>query len=186
MFEKTVSQMDAQIYNCSDGALIEGTLPLHSELLLVGSSAEDAKPARATIEECAYASGDQQQILADIEAHVDIDAIVSDIDELIGLLDKTFNSEKEVNEALMAQKQLLVDKYHDNHHFFYSLMIATMSYLHSILTHFLYYGEQWEERQEGFTRAQEIAISMLKTCRDDFANDPMRIDDTDWDLIKKL
>jgi len=186
MFEKTVSQMDAQIYNCSDGALIEGTLPLHSELLLVGSSAEDAKQARATIEECAYASGDQQQILADIEAHVDIDAIVSDIDELIGLLDKTFNSEKEVNEALMAQKQLLVDKYHDNHHFFYSLMIATMSYLHSILTHFLYYGEQWEERQEGFTRAQEIAISMLKTCRDDFANDPMRIDDTDWDLIKKL
>ncbi len=186
MFEKTVRQMNAQVYNCSDGALIDGTLPLRSELLLISSSASDVKKARQMIEECAYAGGDQQRILADIEANLDTDSITEDMDELIELLDKTFDSEKEVNEALMAQKQLLFDKYHDDHHFFYSLMIATVSYLHSILTHFLYYGETWEERKTGFEKAQEIAIEMLKTCRNDFAEDPMRIDDTDWDMIKKL
>ncbi|NWO02282.1 MAG: motility associated factor glycosyltransferase family protein [Idiomarinaceae bacterium] len=186
MVEKTLQQMDAEIYNCSDGAKIEGALPLRSDLLLISSSADEAQKARKVIEECAYGNGDQQEILAEVESHFDAEAIIKDIDELIELLDKPFTAEEEVNDALLKQEQLLVDKYHDGDHFFYSLMISTISYLHSILTHFLYYGETWEEKQEGFVKAQQLALSMLRTCRDDFAEDPMRLDDTDWDLIKKL
>jgi len=178
--------MSADVYNCSDGAKIEGTIPLRSNLLLVSSKAEEAKKVRKVIEECAYAGGDQQEILTAIESQLDVDAIIRDIDELIKLLDKPFTSEEEVNEVLMKQDQLLVDKYHDGHYFFYSLMISTVSYLHSILTHFLYYGETWEEREKGFAKAQKLALSMLRTCRNDFAADPMRIDNTDWELIKKL
>lgn len=186
MLEKTIQQMSAEVYNCSDGAKIEGTIPLSSDLLLISSSTEEAKKGRKLIEECAYGDGDQEEILTEIEAHFDANAIIADTNELIELLDKSFTSEEEVNEALMRQEQLLVDKYHHGHYFFYSLMISTVSYLHSVLTHFLYYGETWEEREEGFVKAQKLALSMLRTCRDDFAADPMRIDNTDWELIKRL
>lgn len=186
MLEKTIATMTADIYNCSDGALIQGTTPLRSDLLLITSTADQATAARQTIEECVYADGNQATILEQIEANLDVEQIVRDIDEFIAILDQPFDSEAAVNKAFIMQKQLLIDKYHEGHQFFYSLMIATMSYVHAILTHFLYYGEDWDERKNGFEQAKDIALSMFRECRDDFAANPMRIDDTDWELIKKL
>lgn len=187
ILEKTIKRFpEVDFYNCSNGIKIEGTYPLHSDMLLINSSSNEKNIIIKAIEEDVFKGRIESRILDVYNKHFDADKIVESIDKLIEILEVKALSEKQVSNILLEQKQYLTDEYFKGNEFFYSLFIATVSYIHSILVHFLYYGESWEEREKVFSKAQAISIEYLRECRDDFAKDPMRIDDTDWELIKKL
>ncbi|PTC01159.1 hypothetical protein C9975_03555 [Thalassospira xiamenensis] len=174
------------VYNCSNGARIEGTTPLRSDLVLLSTPVEQVRKNRDLIENHLFSADCARRFIDYFDQHTMPKDVSGMFDDFFELFEVELNSQQDVLDMMQRQKQFLMDCYFAERTLIYGLFVASVNYSHAVLIRFLYCGSNWEESQEPFFEALAKVKEYLNECAEDFCNDPDRIDDTDWDLLRDL
>jgi hypothetical protein len=137
---RTSRAVGVSCFNCSDGAKIEGTIPLRSEDIIIDSTSVNKDEVCNYIRDELFISPDAD---FDLEKYLDFEGFEKLCDTMIDILNEPVSNRTEAFEQIMKQIRLLISlkETQFSHHFM--VLEGEALYLNSIIINMLYnYGDE--------------------------------------------
>ncbi|SEA44544.1 6-hydroxymethylpterin diphosphokinase MptE-like protein [Alkalimonas amylolytica] len=167
---------DLEVYNCSDGARIEGARPLQPANILLSHMKLDKRKVMADfLEQSSYSS------FADLAQPVwqrfNFTALERGIDEWVCLLEEPVATAEQAL-AFIDKQWLLLRKFGgDQYNLLYLMMLGSTNYISAVLTKLsVSIDEEHKDLLDAFHDVQHIWIDYLKSVKADMLNDPLACD----------
>lgn len=151
------------VYNCSDGAKIENTLPLHIEDLLLTNNLPNKNEFLNYIKNETFIRRDFDA--EEYERWLAIPEFENICDGLIRFVDKEFTSRAEIATALKLQVRFLYSYGYTKYRHIFFLLDGSLTYVHSIFRMMLYQFEDEEQTVELLNGAFKIFIEYMSEAK---------------------
>ena len=125
---------DQTFYNCSDGAKIQGALPLKTQDILIVVNKEQKQHALNKIKSEVFSSNHIEKFIVNYEHKFSHDQLVKELNVFERLLDQEIFTEKEVNKIINRQKEILFSSYKNGRSLLFYYLYGTVNYANAVLT----------------------------------------------------
>ncbi|WP_143871752.1 6-hydroxymethylpterin diphosphokinase MptE-like protein [Catenovulum sediminis] len=140
ILEQTLAQRKVDCFNCSDGALIVGSVPLEAELVLLLLDSKYKKDCLLHIRfnafsnsKCSGYDGKYQHKYSELILKMEIDALLAKSSDSSGIPD--------VDELIRFHKELLFSSYSRGQSLLFYYLYGTVNYMNSVLLKAMYSSE---------------------------------------------
>ena len=151
------------VYNCSDGAKIENTFPLHIEDMLLANNLPNKNEFLDYIKNETFIRRDFDA--EEYEQWLAIPEFEKICDGLIRFVDKEFTSRAEIATALKLQVRFLYSYGYTKYRHIFFLLDGSLTYVHSIFRMMLYQFEDEEQTVELLNGAFKIFIEYMSEAK---------------------
>ncbi len=157
VIEDTIRQAQTTtIYNCSDGAKIEGSQPLPLDNILIVTSEDAKKESLFQIKNSAFTALDGQKYLSDFEGTFNNSVLINQLSVFEKLINQEIESFHAAEELIKKQKELLFYSYKKGDSLLFYYFYGTINYTNSVFSKILYASLDHEEVPESFIDALEM------------------------------
>ncbi len=125
---------DQAFFNCSDGAKIEGTLPIRPDDLLIVSTDEQKQHTLTTLKTQVFSTKGIGKYVERFEKMYSQDLLMKELEAFETLLEKDINSQKDVDHIINKQKEMLFDSYQQGHSLLFYYLYGTVNYANAMFT----------------------------------------------------
>ncbi|WP_339898143.1 6-hydroxymethylpterin diphosphokinase MptE-like protein [Paraglaciecola polaris] len=125
-------------YNCSDGARIKGTIPLHLDDLFIVATTDDKINALQQMRSAAYSTEFNSNFIEKYEKQFSHDLLVTELDAILKILEKDISCQGDVKKIINEQQKTLLSSYSKGHSLLFYYLYGTMNYANAILSKLLY------------------------------------------------
>ncbi|MEP0177521.1 MAG: 6-hydroxymethylpterin diphosphokinase MptE-like protein [Paraglaciecola sp.] len=163
----TAAKPKAQsFYNCSDGAKIQGTLPIRPDDLLIVATTEQKQQALDVLKGEVFSSNGLDNYAQRFEEHFSNELLIKEIGEFEDLLEKEVTCAEDVQFIINKQKEMLFTSYKTGKSLLFYYLYGTVNYANAVLTK-LHYETSSNELAlpKGIEQAKERwleALSIIK------------------------
>ncbi|GAC34378.1 6-hydroxymethylpterin diphosphokinase MptE-like protein [Paraglaciecola polaris] len=124
-------------YNCSDGARIRGTTPLHLDNLFIVATKDDKINALQQMKSAAYSTEFNSNFIEKYEKQFSHELLLEQVQQLQELVEGHLSTPDDINKLINAQKKLLFDSYQTGRSLLFYYMYGTVNYANAVLTKLL-------------------------------------------------
>jgi hypothetical protein len=175
-----------EVFNCSNGALIRGTMPLHHEYILSESNKELKQQALTALQKTCIDQTMATRLQQHCAATYSHEEFRAELDKLYDMLSKPVDNLADLYQWIESQQNLIVVSAKRGRSLLYHLLSAELHTLHAILVK-SYFTEQNE--QAGLAHVHEVIALwqelMLPEVEDYLAN-PLGTENTEWAHVGKV
>ncbi|WP_432453518.1 motility associated factor glycosyltransferase family protein [Agarivorans sp. QJM3NY_29] len=171
ILSKAISEFpDAEIYNTSNGAFIEGTTALQLDQVLLLNENIDKVAMIQNIKAEAY-NADTKKIVNKFDQHYKFDNFERQCNEFLSLIDADVESWEEALDFLDKQVDFVKKSSLDVHSLFYYLLRGSCSFCLTYLTHLAYFSDDEALCMQKFEEGKDIWREYVAAARDKVMND---------------
>jgi hypothetical protein len=123
-----------EFYNCSDGAKIQGTLPLRPEALLIVATDVHKSQAIKKLKTRIFSSEGISRYADRFENQYLIDLLIEELRTFESLLDQDMSTKEDVQRVITKQKEMLFGSYKKGNSLLFYYLYGTVNYANAILT----------------------------------------------------
>ncbi|WP_342804678.1 6-hydroxymethylpterin diphosphokinase MptE-like protein [Alteromonas sp. M12] len=120
-------------YNCSDGAKIHNTTPLHIEELLIIATEEQKQTALKHIREKAFSTDHIEGFTEKFESTFLQSNLIREITAMEKLLSQEMDTQEQVNQIIAQQKAMLFHSYRSGKSLLFYYLYGTVNYANALL-----------------------------------------------------
>ncbi|GDY27931.1 hypothetical protein AHAT_38210 [Agarivorans sp. Toyoura001] len=183
---------DAEVYNTSNGALIEGATPLPIEQVLLLGEDLDKTAFKQRIKSEAY-NNQTAQIVEKFDNTYLAEHLERHCNELLEIINEEANSWEDVLSILDRQVYLVKTSAADPHSLFFYLMRGSASFCLTYLTRLAYSSEDEDLCMQRFNEGKAIWVEYITEMRDkalnnfgEFDQTPRPVPDNDFNSMPAL
>lgn len=139
IIEQVTSKKPKQqtFYNCSDGAKISGTNPLHIENLLIVSSVTQKQQALTQLKSIVFSTEQSKYFTRQYEAKFSHTILIKEIGTIEQLLEQEITTTESAHYLINKQKEMLFASYQNGRSLLFYYLYGTMNYANAVLTKLL-------------------------------------------------
>ncbi|MFA3790604.1 6-hydroxymethylpterin diphosphokinase MptE-like protein [Aliiglaciecola sp. SL4] len=145
---------DQTFYNCSDGAKINGALPIRLDNLLIVSTNEQKEQAISSLMTHVFSAKDTDKYIERFEQVYSQGLLIEELETLETLLEKEASSQEDVYRIINKQKEMLFSSYKQGHSLLFYYMYGTMNYANAVLIKLL-------ESPQSINKVQKLFLATL-------------------------
>lgn len=125
---------DQSFYNCSDGAKIQGTLPLRPNELLIVATETTKQQALEKLAGTIFSNGKLENYQKKFEAIYSHSVLMQELDAFESLLNQDVTDSKDVSHVINLQKEMLFTSYKNGNSLLFYYMYGTVNFANAVLT----------------------------------------------------
>jgi len=171
-----------EFYNCSDGAKIQGALPIRPDELLIVATEFQKSQAIEKLNSTVFSSNGLVDYVENFENMFSKELLIKELDAFETLLEKKLNSKDDVENIINKQKELLFASYKDGKSLLFYYLYGTVNYANAVLTKTLYSQTSHsftplffnKIRKKWVRTFHEISSIITQTHMDDFDTSSFR------------
>jgi hypothetical protein len=174
-------------YNCSDGAKIQGTLPIKLDELLIVATKPQKTQAIEKLKTKIFSSKLTANYTEKFEKQFSYDLLIEELSAFETLLEKEVNNKDDAEKIITKQKEMLFASYKNGKSLLFYYLYGTVNYANAVLTK-LHYKTSSNELAlpKGFKQAQEKWLGALSQIKQVIsAKEPEDFDVSSFRLIKR-
>jgi hypothetical protein len=123
-----------EFYNCSDGARIQGALPLRPDELLIVVTANQKTQIVKKLKTLIFSTKQLDNYVEKFEKHYSQDLLIEELNAFETLLEKKLTSKDDVEIVINKQKELLFASYKNGKSLLFYYLYGTVNYANAVLT----------------------------------------------------
>ncbi|MEP4891703.1 MAG: 6-hydroxymethylpterin diphosphokinase MptE-like protein [Aliiglaciecola sp.] len=121
-------------YNCSDGAKIQGTIPVETDNLLIVSSIEQKQQLIKSLKEGVFSTNGLETFVQKFEKQYSHSLLIKELSDLETLVEQDISTPEKVNQLINKQKELLFRSYKNGKSLLFYYLYGTVNYANAVLT----------------------------------------------------
>ncbi|MFT6896386.1 MAG: hypothetical protein ACJA13_000787 [Paraglaciecola sp.] len=121
-------------YNCSDGAKISGTNPLHIDDLLIVSSPSQKKHVIEHLKSAIFSTQFSSNFIERYETKFSHSLLMNELCDFARLLEQEITTIEQANQIVDKQKKILFTSYQNGKSLLFYYLYGTMNYANAVLT----------------------------------------------------
>lgn len=126
-------QKTQTFYNCSDGAKINGAIPLNTEDLLIVTGVKQKKSAIMRIKHGAFSSEHIEEFIDKYEEIFSHSILIDEIESFQNLVVNKIETNPEISRIIDQQKELLFKSYKKGNSLLFYYLYGTVNYVNALL-----------------------------------------------------
>lgn len=123
-----------EFYNCSDGAKIQGTLPIKLHELLIVATEPQKIQTIEKLKTIIFSSKYITNYAEKFENQFSYDLLLNELDAFETLLEQEINSKEDLNNIINRQKEMLFASYKKGNSLLFYYLYGTVNYANAVLT----------------------------------------------------
>lgn len=179
-------QPHQEVYNCSDGMFITGTMPLKPDLIMLEPGLVSPADTYRELSEQVFSNALAKRIQDAFDERYTRQNLVSEFKALLRVTKRAVTDEDSALEVIRQQQSVISLSFHAHQSLLFPLFASEMHLTHATLTRFLYAGESPEQGVEIFKEGLAEWQRTLEFLCADYLFDPMRPDETKWRMRGRL
>lgn len=128
---------EQEFYNCSDGAKIQGALPLRPDELLIVVTADQKTQIVKKLKTLIFSTKQLDNYVEKFEKHYSQDLLIEELNAFETLLEKKLTSKDDVEIVINKQKEMLFASYKNGKSLLFYYLYGTVNYANAVLTKLL-------------------------------------------------
>jgi hypothetical protein len=176
-----------EFYNCSDGAKIQGTLPIRPEELLIVATEGQKEDAIKKLNTIIFSTKDLDSYVEKFENMFSQELLIEELGAFETLLEKEVTSKDDAEKLITKQKEMLFASYKNGRSLLFYYLYGTVNYANAVLTK-LHYKTLSSELAlpKGFEQAKEKWSETLSQIKQVIsAKQPEDFDVSSFNLVKR-
>ncbi|MFT6835917.1 MAG: hypothetical protein ACJA0H_001957 [Francisellaceae bacterium] len=125
---------EQEFYNCSDGAKIQGALPLRLDELLIVVTANQKTQIVKKLKTLIFSTKQLVNYVEKFEKHYSQDLLIEELNAFETLLEKDVTSKEDVESIINKQKEMLFASYKKGNSLLFYYLYGTVNYANAVLT----------------------------------------------------
>jgi hypothetical protein len=121
-------------YNCSDGAKIQGALPLRPDELLIVATANQKTQIVEKLKTLIFSTKQLDNYVEKFEKHYSQDLLIEELTTFQTLIEKEVTGKEDVEQIINKQKEMLFSSYKNGKSLLFYYMYGTVNYTNALLT----------------------------------------------------
>jgi len=121
-------------YNCSDGARIRDTTPLHLDNLFIVATKDDKINALQQVKSAAYSTDMNSDFIEKYEERFSHELLLKELQKLQILVEESVSTPEDINTLIDEQKKLLFSSYQSGKSLLFYYMYGTVNFANAVLT----------------------------------------------------
>lgn len=148
VMEETLEGRNLDVYNCSNGAFIEGTKPLHIENILVATTSDQKAATVNAYKDKLFTSQFNTAAVKQFDDKFNIEALVDDLHKIQKAVDDAAENaaEVDIDVFLEQQRQILVDSVQQNTSLLFYYLYGSVNYASAVLSKLNYANTQVKQQ----------------------------------------
>ncbi|MBT0584955.1 motility associated factor glycosyltransferase family protein [Alteromonas oceanisediminis] len=136
VLEEAVKARPTDVYNCSDGAMINGTRPLSMDYVIVSTTPSEKNTCVDTIKKDLFSNKLNAEIVRRFDALKDTKALEHDAIKILDIVKSFMSSTKSVNvdELIEEQRSVLIDSVKNNSSLIFYYLYGSVNYASAVLS----------------------------------------------------
>jgi len=122
-----------EFYNCSDGAKIQGTLPIRPDELLIVVTEQQKAQIVEKLKTLIFSTKDLGNYVEKFEKHYSQDLLIEELSAFESLLEKEVTSKDGVEKIITKQKEMLFASYKNGQSLLFYYLYGTVNYANAVL-----------------------------------------------------
>ncbi|WP_100655840.1 6-hydroxymethylpterin diphosphokinase MptE-like protein [Alteromonas flava] len=178
VMEETLQAKRIEVYNCSNGAFIQGTIPLNIDHILLTNDSQQKRASTAAIKSKLFNNDFNQTALSRFDDLLNVDAIIADVDKMITLVENSLREpmQADIDALVEAQRGVLVDSVQQNTSLVFYYLYGSVNYASAALSKLNYSNEVVKEK------CLPVCLEEWQTCllsiQQMFIQSPHRTDES--------
>jgi hypothetical protein len=123
-----------EFYNCSDGAKIQGALPIRPEELLIVATEPEKAQAIEKLKTNIFSSKALINYAEKFEKQFSFDLLLEELDAFETFLEQEITNKEELNNIINKQKEMLFNSYKKGKSLLFYYLYGTVNYANAVLT----------------------------------------------------
>ncbi|MEP7702977.1 6-hydroxymethylpterin diphosphokinase MptE-like protein [Paraglaciecola sp. 25GB23A] len=152
-------------YNCSDGAKILGTNPLHLDNLLIVSSKSQKIHAIEIVKSVVFSTINNANFIERYESKFSHSVLIKELTKLECLLDQDVTSAAQANKLINKQKELLFSSYKTGKSLLFYYLYGTTNYANAVLSKMLCTNENISGLATAFEQTKAMWLDALRQIK---------------------
>ncbi|WP_299074835.1 6-hydroxymethylpterin diphosphokinase MptE-like protein [uncultured Paraglaciecola sp.] len=177
IFEQSLAASKAECFNCSDGARIEGSIPLVFDNVLITTEPQEKSLAIEAIKRQAFNQANQNH---DYQKRFNAKFKPERLDiELSMFIKRSAQEITNIEQAegmIESQKSMLFASYQEGKSLLFYLLYGTVNYANAVFSKLLSSSADEQQSLEQFNLAREKWQDTLKVIYDDYIHSPETLD----------
>jgi hypothetical protein len=120
-------------YNCSDGARIQGTVPLRPNELLIVTTKHQKQQTVEQLKTVVFSTNNIVNYIEKFEQTYSHEILTKELKDFETFLKQEVNCTEDVNSLIKTQRKMLVASYENGNSLFYSYFYGTVNYVNAML-----------------------------------------------------
>lgn len=166
IIERTLSKVQIDCFNTSDGALISGTKPLAVEDILLVSTASDKEEALKKVKTKAFEPlSEGYDFLAKYDSFYLQPTLASQLNDFVDITKTVFESTDDAERYTEKLKEKLLASYQQGKSLLFYYLYGTVNFANSAFSKLLYSAEAESDKVDRLNRLRETWLLTIKTIR---------------------
>jgi hypothetical protein len=182
LLEQSLAASKMECYNCSDGALVKGSLSLQLTDILIANDTDEKIDAVNRIKGKLFVAHQRKDFGNKFDEKYDKKVLFKELSVLKSSVGKRLNSLEEINEFIEFQKRLLFSSYKYGHSLLFYYLYGTSNYINALLSKILCSGA--ENKLSHISKIREYIIQLYDDVSG-LAADDMVFDSTSSFVTKR-
>ncbi|WP_158967759.1 6-hydroxymethylpterin diphosphokinase MptE-like protein [Paraglaciecola sp. L3A3] len=177
---------DQTFYNCSDGAKINGVLPIRPDNLLIVSTKEQKHQTLKLLKTVVFSSKGLDNYLQKFEKMFSQDLLMAELGAFEKLLENEITSKEDVENIINKQKEMLFSSYQKGNSLLFYYLYGTVNYANAVFSKLIYAADNLVTASEMVNQAKEKWLNYMTKIKQVLASNGF--DDFDlssFSLIKR-
>ncbi|MGK0304317.1 MAG: hypothetical protein ACI8UG_000042 [Gammaproteobacteria bacterium] len=125
---------EQEFYNCSDGAKIQGALPLRPDELLIVVTANQKTQIVEKLKTLIFSTKQLENYVEKFDKHYSQDLLIEELNSFETLLEKKLTTKDDVEIVIKKQKEMLFESYKNGKSLLFYYLYGTVNYANAVLT----------------------------------------------------
>jgi hypothetical protein len=176
-----------EFYNCSDGAKIQGALPLRPDELLIVVTADQKTQIVEKLKTLIFSTKQLDNYVEQFDKNFSHDLLIAELNAFETLLEKDVTSKYDAEKIITKQKEMLFASYKNGKSLLFYYLYGTVNYANAVLTK-LHYKTSSNELSlpKTFNEAKQKWLATLKIIKSLLAeNEPNDFDISAFNSVKR-
>ena len=178
---------EQEFYNCSDGAKIQGALPLRPDELLIVVTANQKKQIVEKLKTLIFSTKQLDNYVEKFEKHYSQDLLIEELNAFVTLLERKVTGKQDIENIINKQKEMLFASYKNGKSLLFYYLYGTVNYANAVLVK-LHFRTSSNELAlpKGFGQAKEKWLDTLSQIKQVIsAKEPEDFDVSFFNLVKR-
>lgn len=175
-----------EVYNCSNGMFINGTIPLQPEHIILETGLTSPSKSYTYIRESLHSTKLASQLQYAFDQRFESNQLVHELRLLLSTLNSPITDEVSALKLLKEQQGIISLSFRASKSLLFPLMASELHLTHATLIRFLYAGQDSDHGLELFKLGLAEWERTTEKIMADYLFEPMRCDSTEWSQKPKL
>lgn len=181
--ESILASDNVLVQNCSDGARIEGALPVKSSDIELPQGLSKSEFLHSVLTE-SFSLELTRELFSELDRLYQSEQIDEKFHSVMSYFDNIDGSFRSIKSAIEAQKSILLQAYHEGYPLFYGLFVSTFNFAHSSLLKVALSQKDETAQVEIVKEVRDLLVEMLNRCFKEYQDAPLKLEETvDTELV---